>query len=88
MQAKPLRRFTWAVVHPYPEQTAKYLNSEFATAAAHEIECRQYLALVLEKPPDWWGSKWLAFLVEPETIRHEPLPKSYLPIRPCNLGTS
>jgi hypothetical protein len=52
-------------LHPSAVQTVKYANSEFATAAAQEIKCRKYLALVMEKPPDspenW---TWLVFLVK------------------------
>ncbi|KAJ7216199.1 hypothetical protein B0H12DRAFT_343713 [Mycena haematopus] len=78
-------RFTWAIVHPSAVQTVAYANSELVTAAAQAIKCRQYLALVLERPPRTWDRSWLAFIVEPATL--SPLPQTWLPIRPCTLGT-
>ncbi|KAJ7172773.1 HAD-like domain-containing protein [Mycena crocata] len=76
--------FTWAVIRPSALRTVAYMNSEFVTAAAGEIECRQYLALVLERPLSKLLNTWIAFLVEP--CNPGNLPRTYLPIWPCTLG--
>ncbi|KAF7373449.1 hypothetical protein MSAN_00554600 [Mycena sanguinolenta] len=86
MQEEPSSRFTWAVIQPSPVPTVEYAKSELLTAAAREIKCRQYLALVLEQPPNRFGRwSWIAFIVEPATLC--PLPQTYLPIRPCTSQT-
>ncbi|KAJ7152788.1 HAD-like domain-containing protein [Mycena filopes] len=81
------RRWTWAVIQPSAVHTVARLSSEFATAAAGQVKCRRYLALVLEKEPGIFDDSlsWLAFLVQPAD--RTPLPEAYLPIWPCEEGS-
>ncbi|KAJ7183328.1 HAD-like domain-containing protein [Mycena filopes] len=80
-------RWTWAVIQPSAVHTVARLSSEFATAAAGQVKCRRYLALVLELelPPFTKSLTWMAFLVQP--VDRIPLPEAYLPIWPCEEGS-
>ncbi|KAJ7152784.1 HAD-like domain-containing protein [Mycena filopes] len=81
-----MKRCTWAVISPSPLDTLAQLNSDFALSAARDVECHQYLALILEKDRNEYATSltWLAFLVQPITAG--PLPDAYLPIWPCTTG--
>ncbi|KAJ6554467.1 hypothetical protein B0H19DRAFT_148117 [Mycena capillaripes] len=87
------QHFTWAIIQPSAVETVAHLNSAFATIAAQDIECQQYLALVQELSLCEYAEAderpvWLAFLVQP-VGQLIPLPDAdaYLPIWPCQLGT-
>jgi hypothetical protein len=90
MQTEP--RFIWAVIQPSAVESVAHLDSNFATSAAQDIrQCQKYFTLV----KDCSGHKyyattgrtpvWLAFRVQPAS--KIPLPDTYLPIWPCQLGT-
>ncbi|KAJ7146617.1 hypothetical protein C8R44DRAFT_864360 [Mycena epipterygia] len=85
---KSTRRYFWAVVSPSPHHSVAYLKSTFATSAAANVKCDEYLALVLEsnrKPRDGGGPRsMLAYLVQ---LSQHPLPEIYLPIAPCRMGS-
>ncbi|KAJ6582750.1 hypothetical protein B0H10DRAFT_1926518 [Mycena sp. CBHHK59/15] len=85
----PSRRYFWALLSPSALHSVAYLHSAFATSAASELECGQYLALVLEpsKHDPLLGHQkpsTVAYLVQPCDC---PLPETYLPIAPCQFGS-
>ncbi|KAJ7852966.1 hypothetical protein B0H13DRAFT_1205861 [Mycena leptocephala] len=67
------------------------LGLEFATAAAQDIRpCQKYFTLVKDCSHKYYATTgrtpvWLAFRVQPAS--KIPLPDTYLPIWPCQLGT-
>ncbi|KAJ6617705.1 hypothetical protein B0H10DRAFT_2434330 [Mycena sp. CBHHK59/15] len=82
--------YAWAIVTPSAEDSVAYFQSAFASAAAKEVACDGYLAVVLEREgSELWklvtGAKkpWIAYLVQ--SLSH-PLPEFYLPIAPSTVG--
>ncbi|KAJ7152825.1 hypothetical protein C8R46DRAFT_476482 [Mycena filopes] len=77
-----LRVQYWAIISPDAQHTVAYLKSPWATAAAANLRCGQYLALV-EPPTNKYDNTFIAYFVQ--SVRH-PLPATYVPIMPCRLG--
>ncbi|KAJ7154348.1 hypothetical protein C8R43DRAFT_1000910 [Mycena crocata] len=76
-------RFIWGVISPSAVHSVGYLRSVHATAAASQVNCSEYLAVILD-PFDRPGPLTIAFVVQPS---HHPLPEHFLPILPCRLGS-
>ncbi|KAJ6517198.1 hypothetical protein C8R47DRAFT_1189634, partial [Mycena vitilis] len=80
--------YFWALISPSPQHSVSYLKSDLASAAARQLECGQYLAIVLE-PSTVHNPRFgpqrptaMAHLVQ---RADDVLPDTYLPIAPCQV---